>query len=224
MSGTLANAAAILAGGALGLLLRRGLSERCQQLVNQAMGLAVVVIGLKMALSGKEEIITVISLALGAVLGEAADLDGRLQRFAQWLTARAGERFGDVGHSFVTAALLYCIGGMSIVGSLREGLLGDASILYTKGVIDGAIAIILAASQGVGVLLSAVPVALYQGGITWAAGTLQSLVTEPVLAAISGAGGTLILAIGLNMLEITRVRLANLLPSLPLAVVLALVW
>ncbi len=221
MNGTMINAAAIVAGGALGLILRRGMSGSCQRLLSQGMGLASMVIGVKMALAGRDDVVAVASLALGAVLGEAMDIEGRLDRFGQWLTGQAGARFGDVGKGFVTASLLYCIGAMSIVGSLQDGLRGDATILCTKAVIDGAVAVVLAASQGVGVLLSAGPVALYQGSITLAAGALQDLVTEPVLAAISGVGGILILAIGLNILEIVRIRLANLLPALPLAALLA---
>ena len=133
-----------------------------------------------------------------------------------------GDRFGDIGKGFVTASLVYCIGAMAIVGSLQEGLTGDASIIYAKALIDGTVSVIFTASMGIGVMLAAVPVLFYQGAITLAAGSLQTLITDPMLAEVSGVGGVLIIAISLNMLKLTKIKLANLLPGLPLAVLL--VW
>ena len=222
MKGTLVNVAAILAGAGIGLILRLGISESCKRTILQAMGLAVLFIGIRMSLASQNSIIIVLSLAVGAVLGEMARLEERLDAFGIWLTELVGDRFGDIGKGFVTASLVYCIGAMAIVGSLQEGLTGDASIIYAKALIDGTVSVIFTASMGIGVMLAAVPVLLYQGAITLAAGSLQTLITDPMLAEVSGVGGVLIIAISLNMLKLTKIKLANLLPGLPLAVLL--VW
>lgn len=222
MKGTLVNVAAILAGAGIGLILRLGISESCKRTILQAMGLAVLFIGIRMSLASQNSIIIVLSLAVGAVLGEMARLEERLDAFGIWLTELVGDRFGDIGKGFVTASLVYCIGAMAIVGSLQEGLTGDASIIYAKALIDGTVSVIFTASMGIGVMLAAVPVLFYQGAITLAAGSLQTLITDPMLAEVSGVGGVLIIAISLNMLKLTKIKLANLLPGLPLAVLL--VW
>ena len=222
MKGTLVNFSAILLGACLGLILRVGISEACKKTILQAMGLAVLFIGIKMSLVSQNTMVLILSLAVGAVLGEAGRLQERLDIFAQWLTNRASQRFGDVGKGFINASLVYCIGAMAIVGSLQDGLVGDASILYAKALIDGTVSIIFTASMGIGVMLAAVPVLLYQGSITLAAGLLQAWVSDTMLAEISGVGGVLIMAIALNMLEITQIKLANLLPGLPVAVLL--IW
>jgi len=222
VKGAMVNFIAIILGSGLGLVLRRGISESYKKTIMQAMGLAVLFIGVKMSLASENSIIVVLSLGLGALLGEMADLEGKLNRFGEILTQIVGSRFGDVGKGFVTATLVFCIGAMAIVGSIQEGLTGDASIIYAKSLIDGIIAVIFTASMGIGVMLSAVSVFLYQGSITLAASVLQNLVTDEMIHEISGTGGIMIVAIGLSMLKIIKIKLANLLPSLPLAAML--VW
>lgn len=222
MKGAMVNFIAIILGSGLGLVLRRGISESYKKTIMQAMGLAVLFIGVKMSLASENSVIVVLSLGLGALLGEMADLEGKLNRFGEILTQIVGSRFGDVGKGFVTATLVFCIGAMAIVGSIQEGLTGDASIIYAKSLIDGIIAVIFTASMGIGVMLSAVSVFLYQGSITLAASVLQNLVTDEMIHEISGTGGIMIVAIGLSMLKIIKIKLANLLPSLPLAAML--VW
>lgn len=222
MKGAMVNFIAIIIGSGIGLLLRMGISESCKNIIMQAMGLAVLLIGIKMALTSQNSLIIVLSLAIGSTIGELADLEGRLNAFGMMLTRMIGSRFGDVGKGFVTASLVYCIGAMAIIGSIQEGLTGDASIIYAKSLIDGTISVIFTASMGIGVMLAAVPVLIYQGAITLAAAALQNLVTDSMLAEISGTGGVLIIAISLTMLKIIRIKLANLLPSLPLAIFL--VW
>ena len=217
LKGAVVNFASIVLGAGLGMLFRMGISTACKDTIMQAMGLAVLLIGAKMAFASQNTVIVVLSLAVGAVLGEALALDRRLECFGVWLTNSVGSRFGNIGKGFVTASLVYCIGAMAIVGSIQEGLTGDASIIYAKSLIDGTISIIFAASLGIGVMLAAVPVFIYQGTITLAAGVLQEFVTDPMLAEISGTGGVLIVAIALNMLNLCKIKLANLLPSLPLA-------
>lgn len=220
MKGSLVNFAAIAGGALLGMLLRLGIPEKSKETILQAMGLIVVVIGVKMALVSENILIPVISLALGAALGEFLDIQGKLGAFSVWLNRTAGDRFGDVGKGFINSSLVFCIGAMAIVGSIQEGLAGDASILYAKAMIDGICSIVFAASMGIGVMLSAVPVLIYQGSLTLAASSLEAVVTKAMLAEISGTGGVLILAIGLSMLRIIKIDLANLIPSLIFAALL----
>ena len=220
--GALVNAGAIALGTGIGLLLRMGLQERYKKSIMQALGLAVIFLGLKMAWASQNSLVVVLSLALGTFVGELGRLEDKLTEFGTWLAKAVGSRFGDIGQGFVNATLLYCVGAMGIVGSLQEGLTGDASVIFAKSLIDGTIAIVLTASLGLGVMLSAVPVFLYQGAITLAAGVLAAFMTEPMLTEINGTGGLLIVGIGFNMLELLHIRLASLLPSLLFTV--ALVW
>lgn len=218
MTGALVNAAAIVLSGLAGLLLRGGISEAMRKSVMQSMGLAVIVIALQMALQSRNGVVLIVALAAGTALGVLLDLDGRMERFAARITARTGERFGDVGKGFVSASLIYCLGAMGIVGALSEGLTGDTSTLFAKAMIDGATAIIFAASMGLGVLFSAIPVLLYEGAIALGASALATFFTDAMLAEMNGVGGVLVLAIGLNMLEMTRIRIANLLPAIFVAI------
>ena len=217
MTGALVNAAGILVGGAVGLLLRGRVpkgKEARKNGIMQAMGLAVVIIAIKMALQSRSGMVMIASLALGVTLGERLDLDGRIERFAARITQKTGDRFGDVGKGFVSASLLFCVGAMGIVGALQDGLTGDSSLLFTKAMLDGGAAILFAASLGVGVLFAAVPVLLYEGAITLGASSLSSFFTDAMLAETNGVGGVLVFAIGLNLLEMTDIRVANLLPAM----------
>ncbi len=214
MTGALVNAAAIIFSGVAGMLLRGGISEAMRKSVMQSMGLAVIVVALQMALQSRNAVVLIVALAAGTAIGAWLDLEGRMERFAARITMRTGERFGDVGKGFVSASLIYCLGAMGIVGALSEGMTGDASTLFAKAMIDGATAIIFAASMGVGVLFSALPVLLYEGAITLGASALSAFFTEAMLAEMNGVGGVLVLAIGINMLEMAKIPIANLLPSI----------
>ncbi len=161
--GTIINAVAILVGGALGLLFRKGFPERIAQTTLQVLGLFTLVVGLGMAIQGQELIMVLISLALGAGLGEWLDIEGRLDRFGGWLEERLNLTEKSPAKGFIYASLLFCVGSMAIVGSITDGLKGDPSILVTKAMMDGIISIPFAASMGIGVLGSAVPILLYQG-------------------------------------------------------------
>lgn len=214
MTGALVNAVAIIFSGVAGMLLRGGISEAMRKSVMQSMGLAVIVVALQMALQSRNAVVLIVALAAGTAIGAWLDLEGRMERFAARITMRTGERFGDVGKGFISASLIYCLGAMGIVGALSEGMTGDASTLFAKAMIDGATAIIFAASMGVGVLFSALPVLLYEGAITLGASALSAFFTEAMLAEMNGVGGVLVLAIGINMLEMAKIPIANLLPSI----------
>lgn len=218
--GTIVNAAAILAGAGAGLILRQGLPDKWQETIMHAIGLSVTVIGTQMALKTNNIIIVIISLVAGSIIGELLDIDKVLNRFGTWVGGKLsndkekGSAAAIIGQGFVATSLIYCVGAMAIVGSIQEGLTGDASTLFAKSILDGITAIIFAANMGVGVALSAVSVALYQGSLTFLAGSMEAIMTPLLLAELTATGGILIIAIGLNMLKLVKIRIANMLPAI----------
>jgi uncharacterized protein len=220
--GTLVNAAAILAGGLLGLLLPR-LKEGIRTTVMQGIGMAVGVLGIMMAIKSNNFLIPIASLVVGGIIGELLKVEDGLQ----WLGSRlerlvSSKGQGKVSTAFVTTTLIYCVGAMAILGSMDSGIRGNHDILYTKSMLDGFSSIIFASTLGIGVLFSAIPVLLYQGIIAIASTYINLLVgpelLEAVIAEVTAVGGVLILGISLNLLEIKKINVANLLPSLLVAV------
>ena len=224
MKGTLVNTVAVLVGSGLGVLLKTGLAEKYKETVMQTLGLAVGIIGIKMALASENFIMVILSLVIGAIMGEYFTLNKKIDNLGQKLTAKCGQKYGDVGVGFVTASLIYCIGAMAIVGALQDGINGDAGILYAKALLDGISAIVFAATLGIGVSLSALSILVYQGSITLLAGVLQPLLIPAVITEITATGGVLIIAIALSMLNILKIRIANLLPSMLVVIFLAYLW
>ena len=224
MKGTLVNTVAVLVGSGLGVLLKTGLAEKYKETVMQTLGLAVGIIGIKMALASENFIMVILSLVIGAIMGEYFTLNKKIDNLGQKLTAKCGEKYGDVGVGFVTASLIYCIGAMAIVGALQDGINGDAGILYAKALLDGISAIVFAATLGIGVSLSALSILVYQGSITLLAGVLQPLLIPAVITEITATGGVLIIAIALSMLNILKIRIANLLPSMLVVIFLSYLW
>lgn len=219
MLGTWVNTGAVVAGSAIGLAVGSRLPAGVKTILMQALGLAVVAIGLRMALEAEQVLLATGCLLLGGVTGEYLRIEQRLENLAEtlrrWLRS-SSERFVE---GFVTASLLYLTGAMTIVGSIQDGTLGDPSVLLVKALLDGVASVALASSLGVGVMFSALPVLLVQGGITLLAAQLAFLSQPAVLDAINAAGGLLILGIGINLLEIGRIRVGNLLPALFYAIV-----
>ncbi|BAS26035.1 DUF554 domain-containing protein [Limnochorda pilosa] len=223
MTGTWINVAAVLAGSLVGLALRRTLPERVAGTVLQGVGLAVLLIGAQMSLETGNVLLPLFSLALGAAVGEALDLEAALERLGEGLQRRVarldpGGRFTE---AFVTPTLLFLVGPMAIMGAINDGLLGDSSLLVTKSLLDGITALALASTLGVGVVFSAIPVLLYQGAIALAAGTARALFTDPVVREMTATGGLLVIGIGINMLRLGSMRVGNLLPALAVVLVLA---
>ncbi|MFC6040489.1 DUF554 domain-containing protein [Paenisporosarcina macmurdoensis] len=230
--GTLINALLIIVGTIIGRLLKN-IPENMKQTVMYAIGLAVTVIGLQMGFESGQFLIVIISLVVGAVIGEWIDLDLQLNRFGQWLESKVGKnKKGEtisIAQGFVSATLIFVIGSMAIIGSLDSGLRNDHDLLIVKGLIDGFTSIILATTLGIGVLLSAVPVVLYQGTIALFATQISRVIPEEALALfireMTATGGIMIVAIGLNMIGLTKIRVANLLPGiLVVAVVVAIAY
>ena len=218
--GTVVNGVAIVVGGVLGFFLGNRIPVRLKVLVMQGISLAVLFIGIKMALESRNILVMVFSLIIGGIIGEMVGIDAWLRRTGAWLEERAAQKESGVASAFVYGTLLYGVGAMAVNGALESGLLGRHDTLYLKAVLDGAIAVSAAATMGVGITLSAVPVMIYQGGIALAAGTLQPYLGPEVVREISGVGGLLIVAIGLNLLELKEIKVANFLP----AFAVVLIW
>ncbi|MDD2852605.1 MAG: DUF554 domain-containing protein [Desulfuromonadaceae bacterium] len=221
MTGTIVNVAAISAGALVGRYAGRFIPHRIRQTVMAGLGLTVLLIGLQLALKSKQPMIVIGSLILGGVLGELMHIEARLESFGLWLQGRFTSA-GNIAEGFVAASLLYCVGAMSIMGSLQDGLTGTPSILYAKSALDGVASIALASTLGIGVLFSALSVAIYQGCITIAAESARSLLTETVVLEMNAVGGLLIVAIGFDLVGIKRLPVGNLLPAVFVAV--GLVW
>lgn len=219
--GTIANAAAIVAGSLAGLLMHGRFPENVKTMVFQALGLSVLVIGLQMALKMDRPLLVVFSLVLGGIAGELLRIEDRLESMGERLKRVARSRNAMFTDGFVSASLIYCVGSMAILGSLDDGLRNDPTILLTKATLDGFASIPLASTYGVGVMFSAVPVLFYQGAITFAAGGLRDAVTPELLTQLTATGGFLILSIGVNLLGFMRIRVGNLLPALAFAALLS---
>jgi len=224
--GTIVNAAAIITGGVSGALLRSGLPERFRETVMQALGLSILMIGFSGALQGiyvvtaggklsREYIMLMIfSLVGGAIIGELLNIEDKLEKLGLWIEKKYLKNSGNFAEGFVTASLVFCVGAMAIVGSLEDGLTGDTGTLFAKAVLDGVISVIFAATLGIGVAFSAIPVFLYQGLITLMAGFIKPWLTEPVISQTSLVGSILIIAIGINTLELKKIKVGNLLPAI----------
>lgn len=232
--GTLINTALVLLGGAIGLVFKKAISENMEYSIHKATGVAVLVIGLAGVmtnvlsvdesgkLSSSGELMLVISLALGTFIGELLRLDDRLNSGCKKIEEKF--KMSNFSSGFITATMIYCIGAMAIVGAINDGLLHDSSTLITKGIIDGITSIVLAASLGYGVLLSAVPVFLYQGAITLLASSLQNVLKGELLTNICIVGYALVMCIGINFLYNSKkqIKTVNMLPSLLVPVIYAL--
>jgi len=214
MTGTLVNSSAILVGSLIGLAAGRRIPERLKTIVMQGLGLSVILIGLQMALTGKDIILIVGCLLIGGVTGELVNIEKCLENIGERIKQRFRSDSATFAQGFVAASLLYLTGAMMIVGSIQDGTTGDSHILYIKSLLDGVASIALASSLGIGVAFSALSVLVVQGGITLLASHLLFLKMPAVLEAITATGGVLILAIGLNLLELKKIRVGNLLPAI----------
>jgi uncharacterized membrane protein YqgA involved in biofilm formation len=221
MIGTVVNAGAVLGGSAIGMAAGRRLPERYKSILMQGLGLSVLLVGLRMGLSGQRPLLAIGCLLVGAVTGEALRVEHWLGELGGWLQARVRSRSATFVQGFVSASLLYCTGAMMIVGSIQDGTVGDPSTLYVKALLDGVAAVALASSLGVGVAFSAASILVTQGALTLLAAHLGFLQQPQVLDAVTATGGLLILGIGLNLLEMTSIRTGNLMPAVLYAVVAA---
>lgn len=231
--GTIINTAAIIAGGFCGALFGRFLSDSAQDTLTKVCGVSTLFIALSGALEGmltvngtsvtsSGSMLIIGCLAIGALIGEAMNIEGAFERFGEFLKVKTGNA-KDKGfvNAFVTASLTVCIGAMAIVGSIQDGLIGDYSVLATKAVLDLIIIMVMSCSLGKGAVFSAVPVAMLQGSITALAGLLRPVMTEAALANLSLVGNVLIFCVGINLVWGKKIKVANLLPSIVVAVIAA---
>ncbi|WP_204102860.1 MULTISPECIES: DUF554 domain-containing protein [Spirulina sp. CCY15215] len=227
-SGTWINIIAILVGTLLGLLLQNRLPQKMQQILTQALGILTIWIGVTMADSlnqaqgGKIDgiILGLLALTIGGILGEALQIEDRLAAIGDWLQRRFRSK-GRFTEGFVASSLLFCVGSLAVLGSLNNGLTGDNTLLILKAVMDAIASIALTSSYGIGVGFSTLSILLYQGSISLAAGSLANFIpdpqTDPRIFLVTGVGGLTILGLGLNLLEVTRIRIASFLPAIALA-------
>ncbi len=231
--GTIINSAAIIVGGVFGHLFGKILNERIQDSLQKASGICVLFIGIAGAMEGMlklsgsslsagRSMLIVASLALGALVGEILNIEHGFERFGEWLKVKTGNaKDKSFVEGFVTASLTVCIGAMAVVGSIKDGISGDYSILVTKAILDLIIITVMTCSLGKGCAFSAIPVAAFQGLITALARLIKPLMTDGALANLSLIGSILIFCVGVNLVWDKRIKVANLLPSLVFAVAIA---
>ncbi|NLO70859.1 MAG: DUF554 domain-containing protein [Porphyromonadaceae bacterium] len=222
MFGTIVNTVAVIAGGSLGILLKKGMPERVRVIYFQAVGLFTLAIGISMVWNMKHILTVVTSIVIGALIGEWMNLEKGAEQLSDWTKKKlriGSERFSE---GLTTSFLLFCIGAMTLVGAIEEGTTGESRLLLTKSVMDGFSSILLASAFGVGVVFSAIPLFLFQGGITLIAKIFGEFLSTETIQALTAVGGVLLLGLGINILEIKRLRILNMIPAL--VVVVLLMW
>lgn len=222
MRGTIVNFIVIIVGSIIGLFIKGRFPEKIKETVMQGLGLSVFLIGLQMALQTNNLLIVIFSLVLGGFLGEIIDIEKGLNRIANIIENRFNNEDDLFVQGFVQASLVFCVGAMSIMGSIQDGLNNNPTILYNKSILDGFASIAFAATSGIGVVFSAIPVLIYQGGITLLSSAAEKYLTDAMIVEMNAVGGLLILSIGLNIMGLSKIKVGNLLPSLPFAIILTL--
>lgn len=217
MTGVLVNTGTVILGSLIGLLLKKGIPEKVSKAVMTAIGLCTLYIGIDGALSGSNTLVLIVSMVFGTIVGTLIDIDAGINKVGLYIENKMKKdgKGSSVAEGFMTGSLLFCIGAMTIVGSLNSGLSGDNTLIYTKSVLDLISSCMLASTLGIGVLFSAIFVFVYQGGLVLLAGLLQNVLTdEALIAEITCAGSVMIVALGLNLIGITKIKVANFLPAL----------
>lgn len=229
MIGTIVNALAIIAGSLVGIIIGNRFSPKIRQIILQALGLITLVLGMQMALKSQNFMIVILSLVIGAFIGELIDLDHWINYWSEKVAKKFSskknkEPNSNLAQGFLTTTLLYCVGAMAIIGTIQEGLENDSSVLFTKSLLDGISSIFFASTFGLGVLFAAIPVFIYQALLTLLAQYLAPYFTDSAIAELTGTGGVILIAISFGILEIKTIRTANLLLAIPLSMIFALLW
>lgn len=234
--GTIVNVAAVIGGGIIGILLKRGISEKLSQAIIKAIGLSIIFVGIsgtleKMLvvsdghLAASGSIMILISLVVGTIIGELIGIENLFEKLGVFLKMKFTNGKDTLFvEGFLVATITICVGAMAVVGSIQDGLMGNPGILYTKAVIDGIFLMVLASSYGKGTLFSAIPLAVFQGAITFLAFCLKTTLSESVVNAIAMTGSVLIFCLGVNMVFQTKLKVANMLPALVVAIIYALIF
>ena len=216
MLGTIVNSLAIILGSVLGVLLKKVISEKVSNTVMCGMALCVMYIGVSGSLECTDPLMLVVSMAIGALIGETIDIDKYLNKLGNLIEGKVSKKNkeSNVSKAFVTASLIFCVGAMAIIGSFNSGISGDHTVLFTKSLIDGVTSLVLASTLGIGVIFSSVMVFIIQGILTLFAGFLAPLLSDMMIANITAVGSLMIIAISLNMLKITKIKVVNLVPAM----------
>ncbi|MDR0655917.1 MAG: DUF554 domain-containing protein [Treponema sp.] len=219
MLGPLVNAVTIVVCSLTGCFLIRGLPERFEDIVKKAIGLSIIFVGLKGAFESTHILLLIMSMVTGSVIGELINIDAWMNRLGLWAEKRLGltAKEGTTKHfskGFVPASILFCTGSMAIVGSMQSGLQGNHETLFAKSILDGSISIVFGASMGIGVLFSAIPVLIYQGGIVLASLAIRDFLTGEIIREMSAVGNLLVAGIGFNFLAVKEIKVANLIPAI----------
>lgn len=214
MLGTIVNVITIVLGSIIGVLLKKGIKEEYKETIMNGIGLSVIIIGISSGIESSNIVLVIASIVLGSLIGEIIGIEHRLDNLGNSMEKTFGKGDSNFSKGFVTASLVYCIGAMAIVGSLESGLSGNHETLFAKSILDGISAIIFASTLGIGVAFSALPVFLYQGGITLLANSVKDILIPQVVLEMSAVGGILILAIGINLLGIKKIKVGNMLPAI----------
>ncbi len=222
MKGTFFNTATVIVGSLLGLLIGKRFTEKLNTMVMHALGLVTLLIGFKMALKTENILLVIGSLAFGGIVGEILKIEEGLERLGDFIKSKAKFESSTFVLGFVTSSLVFCVGPMTILGSIKDGMTGDASILYAKSILDGFASIAFASALGIGVIFSALTVLIFQGSLTLLGANLSFLTDPKILNELTATGGLIIVGIGLNLLGIKKIKVGNFLPALVLAVIFAL--
>lgn len=227
MTGVLVNVATVLIGSTIGLIFKKGISKKYSDAVMIGIGLCTVMIGIQGMLKGENQLVAIISMVIGALVGTALDIDGKLSGAGDFISKKLKKVQGDkttIAQGFVTASLLFCVGAMTIIGSLESGLKGDHTTIFTKSILDLFSSCMLSASLGVGVFFAAVFVLVFQGSLVLLAGVLEPLLSDSAVAEITCVGSLMILALGLNLTGLSKFKVANYFPALVAAPLICMLF
>ncbi|HOH89672.1 MAG TPA: DUF554 domain-containing protein, partial [Bacillota bacterium] len=217
-----ANAGAIIIGGIAGSFFRKGISERFSNIIMSVLGLFTLVLGMMFAVDTQNALVVIFSLVIGSVIGEWIDIEKRMNDLGDYVQDKLNSGEGSFSKGFVTASLLFCVGTMSIMGSLQSGLMNDHKILLMKSILDGTISVVFASTLGIGVVLSSLPVLVYQGSIALLASSVAPYLSEAVITEMTAVGGVLLVGMGINLLETRKLKVGNMLPAIFLPIILML--
>jgi uncharacterized membrane protein YqgA involved in biofilm formation len=219
--GTLVNAGAVIFGSTIGILIQRKLPERITKVAFQGIGLFTIFLGIYMALKTSNFLIVIFSILIGSIIGAGIDIDKYMNRFGEFLKKKIKTKNEKFTLGMVTAFLLFCMGSMTILGAIEEGLGGYPHLLFAKSVLDGFASIALASTLGIGVMFSIIPLIIYQGALTLFASLFQNILSTPVIDEITAVGGLILIGLGINILEIKKLKVINMLPAIIIAGILA---
>lgn len=225
MVGTIVNSLTIVIGSFIGLFVKGKINKNVSETIMNGLALCVIYIGISGAFKGNNTIVMIISIAIGGFIGEIIGIDKKLENLGKRLERRFNKNGGNisVAQGFVTSTLLFCVGAMAIVGSLESGLSNNHSTLFAKSLLDGISSIIFTSTLGIGVMLSAIAVFIYQGSITLASGFLSNLLSDVAISNMTSVGSLLIIGLGLNILGVTKIKVSNLLPAIIIVVILSFI-